>query len=300
MMLFRNLSNTMSLRAISSISGISLSSYYYRNTPRHVKRINDETENAIISAASERTTYGYRRIWAFLRNSGLTVNRKTVRRVLRSNNLSLPASKHRGRTQKRNLFHPTGPDQLWETDITYIPTAQRMTYLMCIKDCFSKEWQGYNYSMSCMASDAIRSVEDAVIRVFNGSVPEGLNLRVDNGPQYNSKEFRKAMKLLGIKVEYIQKQTPEDNGNIESFHNSIKTDYIWPNDIQDFQEGKKIIEYAFTDYNNERPHSSILFLSPKEFRRRWDSDPAFRSGYESYLKKMSEKAMEKNKKKMEV
>jgi len=43
MMLFRNLSNTMSLRAISSISGISLSSYYYRNTPRHVKRINDET-----------------------------------------------------------------------------------------------------------------------------------------------------------------------------------------------------------------------------------------------------------------
>ena len=42
------------------------------------------------------------------------------------------------------------------------------------------------------------------------------------------------MKLLGIRLEYIQKQTPEDNGNIESFHNSIKTDYIWPVDISDF------------------------------------------------------------------
>ena len=45
------------------------------------------------------------------------------------------------------------------------------------------------------------------------------------------------MKLLKIKLEYIQKHTPEDNGNIESFHNSIKTDYIWPNEF--------------------RPHSSI-------------------------------------------
>ena len=40
------------------------------------------------------------------------------------------------------------------------------------------------------------------------------------------------MKLLGIKLEYIQKHTPEDNGDIESFHNSIKTYYIWPNEFR--------------------------------------------------------------------
>ncbi|MCL5888647.1 MAG: hypothetical protein M1597_01640 [Candidatus Thermoplasmatota archaeon] len=45
-------------------------------------------------------------------------------------NLSLPAAKHRGRTKSRNLFHPHAPDQLWETDITYIPTESGMTYLM--------------------------------------------------------------------------------------------------------------------------------------------------------------------------
>ena len=66
--------------------------------------------------ASERPTYGYRRVWATLRNSGTHVNQKTVRKVLKDSNLSLPASKHGGRTKRRDLFKPTGPDQLWEYD----------------------------------------------------------------------------------------------------------------------------------------------------------------------------------------
>ncbi|MCW6170968.1 MAG: integrase core domain-containing protein [Thermoplasmatales archaeon] len=117
-----------------------------------------------------------------------------------------------------------------------------------------------------------------------------------------SKLFRKAMKLLGIRLEYIQKQTLEDNGNIESFHNSIKTDYIWPVDISDFQERRDIIDHAFVDYNEKRPHSSIMFLSPRAFRKRWDSDPGFRLEYKNYVKKMKDKEMErrKNKKRTEV
>ena len=102
--------------------------------------------------------------------------------MLKDNNLSIPASKHKGRMNTRNLYKPIGPDQLCETDITCIPTESGMTYLMCIKDCFTKEWQGFHYSRSCMAKDAIRSVENAVLVAFNGSVPEGLILRTDNGP----------------------------------------------------------------------------------------------------------------------
>ena len=223
MMVLEDLKQEMSLRNISRISGISLSGYYYRPVERHIQRLDPSTRERIREIASERPTYGYRRVWAILRNQGTKVNQKTVRKVLKDNNLSLPASRYRGRTKTRNLFKPTGPDQLWETDITYIPTESGMTYLMCIKDCYTKEWQGFHYSRSCMAKDAIRSVENAVLMAFNGSVPEGIVLRTDNGPQYISREFRNAMKLLCIKLEYIQKHTPEDNGNIESFHNSIKT-----------------------------------------------------------------------------
>ena len=279
-MVINDLKDQIPLREISRISGISLSGYYYRSRERHVERLDPSTRARIKDIASERPTYGYRRVWAILRNQGTAVNQKTVRKVLKDNKLNLPASKHRGRTKTRNLFHPHGPDQLWQTDITYIPTESGMTYLMCIKDTFTKEWQGYHYSRSCMARDAIRSVENAVLLAFNGTVPEGLVLRTDNGPQYISNEFRSAMKLLGIKLEYIQKHTPEDNGDIESFHNSIKTDYIWPNEFMNFNDASIEIEKAFYDYNECRPHSSIDYLPPREFRRKFLNEPTFRIRFE--------------------
>lgn len=115
---------------------------------------------------------------------------------------------------------------------------------------------------------------------FNGTVPEGLALRTDNGPQYISHEFRSAMKLLGIRLEYIQKHTLYDNGDIESFHNSIKTDYIWPNEFMGFHDASIAIGKAFADYNECRPHSSIAYLPPRDFRRKFLDDPAFRERFE--------------------
>ena len=280
MMVIDDLKDQISLREISRISGISLSGYYYKPVKRYIQRLDPAIKEKVRYIASERTTYRYRRVWAVLRNSGTEVNQKIVRKVLKDNNLNLPAFKHRGRTKARNLFRPHGPDQLWQTDITCIPTESGMTYLMCIKDCFTKEWQGYRYSRSCMARDAIRSVENAVLLAFNGSVPEGLVLRTDNGPQYISKEFRSAMKLLGIKLEYIQKHTPEDNGDIESFHNSIKTDYIWPNEFRNFNDASIEIEKAFTDYNECRLHSSIDYLPLREFRRKFLNESEFRARFE--------------------
>ena len=290
MTVVEDLRNDMSLREISRVSGISLSSLYYKEKERRVKRLSPLIEQDIIRTASERPTYGYRRVWAVLRNGGTKVNRKALRRVLRDRNLSLPYAKHKGRTKHRNLFRPTGPDQLWETDITYIPTQQGMTYLMAIKDCFTKEWQGYSYSRSCLSRDAIRAVEDAVVKAFDGEVPEGLVLRVDNGPQYIARQFRRSMKLLRISLEYIQKHTPEDNGNIESFHSSLKMDYLWPYEFQDYGEASVAIENAFTDYNEKRPHSSVDYLPPRVFRRKFQNDQSFR---EDYTRKLEVKINEK-------
>ena len=184
-MMFLDLGEFMTVREISRISGIPLSTYYYWPRSRTVNRIDSVRSKRITDLALERPTYGYRRIWAVLRNEGIGINRKTVARVLNKNNLSLPAAKHKNRTKRMNLFTPDAPDQLWETDITYIPTFSGMTYLMCIKDCFSKEWQGYLYSTTCTASDAVGSVDDAVSRTFDGCVAQ-VSLRVDNGPQYSA------------------------------------------------------------------------------------------------------------------
>ena len=130
MMIFWDLRDKMTLRRISRISGLSLSGYYYLPRERHVRRLDPSIVERIKSIALERPTYGYRRVWAMLRNQGTKVNQKTVRKVLRENSMMLPASKMKGRTNKRDLFRPTGPDQLWETNITYVPTESGMTYLL--------------------------------------------------------------------------------------------------------------------------------------------------------------------------
>ena len=142
MMVIDDLKDQIPLRETSRISGISLSGYYYKPVKRYIQRLDPSIKEKIKYIISERPTYGYRRVWAMLKNQGTMVIQKAVRKILKDNKLNLPASKHRVKTKKRNLFHPHGPDQLWETDITYIPTESGITYLMCIKDTFTKEWQG--------------------------------------------------------------------------------------------------------------------------------------------------------------
>ena len=89
-------------------------------------------------------------------------------------------------------------------------------------------------------------------------------------------------------LEYIQ-HTPEDNGNIESFHSSLKTDYVCPREFQDYREMSVAIANAFTNYNEKRPHSSIQSPSQR-FRRKFLNDQSFREGNTKKLEvKINEK-----------
>ena len=97
-----------------------------------------------------------------------------------------------------------------------------------------------------------------------------LVLRVDNGSQYRSREFIDSMKALGIKLEFIFVNTPQQNGHIESFQKTLKREYIWVNDFRDYQEAEAAIEDAFRDYNEKRPHSSLDYKTPFEFLSDWE------------------------------
>ena len=150
-------------------SGINRITYYYRKKhenredKRCITRIDSSIVNKIIELCRERVTYGYNRIWALLSNSGIRIARKTVYKIMKNNNLTLPLHNHKNKRELK-LLRANRPEMLMETDITYILTNNGMTYLMCIKDVFSKEWYGYNYNTSCTARDAINAVDDAIIR----------------------------------------------------------------------------------------------------------------------------------------
>ena len=68
-----------------------------------------------------------------------------------------------------------------------------------------------------------------------------------------------------MKLEHIYYNTPEQNGHIESFHKTLKKEYIWPNDFQNYQEAESAIRDAFLDYNQNRIHSALRYLTPYEF-----------------------------------
>ena len=211
---------------------------------------------------------------------------------MKKHSLALPYAKHKNRTRKRDITKPENINCLWETDIRYISTTRDgMAYLMSIKDCFSKRWISYEISRSCMAKDCIMAVEKAYAERFPLSSTVKLILRTDNGPQYISGVFRSSMKIMNIGQEYIQKHTPEDNGDIESFHNSLKTDYIWISDIETFDDAVKLMEYAFNDYNRVRPHSSVEYLPPAEFERMWIENTEFRNEFLEKRKRKKEKQL---------
>jgi transposase InsO family protein len=218
------LKKDMPVARISRAMDVPRSSIYYRRIGKsgmRKPRIPENIEAEIIRLSAERTTYGYRRVWALMRNSGNHVNIKTVRCIMRRNSLALPYARHKNRTRSKDLTKPHDINRLWETDIHYVSTKREgMAYLMSIKDCFSKKWISYEFSRTCTAKDCIRAVEKAYAIRFPDGNPHDLILRTDNGPQYMAETFRNTVKILGIKSEYIQKHTPEDNGDIESFHSA--------------------------------------------------------------------------------
>jgi transposase InsO family protein len=147
------------------------------------------------------------------------VNRKHVQRIYRMLNQIAPSkTKNEIIRSAAKLIKATRPYELWETDTTYVACGiDGWCDLFNVIDVFQREWLGYAFETSAVKEHAIMSVNNTLV-----SHPEidvgGLTLRCDNGPQYRSNAFRESMRTLGIKIEYIFANTPEQNGHVESFH----------------------------------------------------------------------------------
>ena len=124
----------------------------------------------------------------------------------------------------------------------------------------------YLFDTTATARTAVQSVLKAVSSA-GGNVPN-LRIRTDNGPQYGSRDFRKSMQVLDIRHEFIWKNTPEQNGHVESFHGTLKREYIWPHEFAHFQDAEVILARAFVDYNEHRIHSALGYVTPNEFALR--------------------------------
>ena len=280
-----NNSDGMSIRKALTYSGCSKNTYYYNNKQKkyhsHITAATAATaapssstmiEKEIQQISLQRPTYGTRRMAAMLtRILGRPVNRKRVQRIFRKMGYIIPSRRKKEimRSKVPNI-KADRPNQVWEADLTYIHCGiDGWGYLFNMFDIFTREWVGYCFDLSAVKENAIISVENSLV-MHKDIVPENLVIRTDNGSQYTSKAFRKSISVLGLKLEHIYYNTPEQNGHIESFHKTLKKEYIWPNDFQNYQEAESVIRDAFSDYNQNRIHSALRYLTPYEFISKWN------------------------------
>jgi putative transposase len=205
-----------------------------------------------------------------LRRSGITAtNRKKVYRLMKLANLVRKRSVRKHVIIKRILTVLERQDQLWQQDITYIWCGHDgWCYLFSILDCYTREWLAYTFSTQCGTDEAIMTLEIAVLERFSDRVippHSDLTTRSDGGSQYTSNRFVSTLKVYGIRHEVTGKNRPDQNAYIEAFHKSLKEDCIWQHDFQTYQEADLVISRFFHDYNWNRPHSSLKYMTPKEF-----------------------------------
>ena len=266
-------SKDMSLRKALDYSGLSSATYYYKPIPRIARRPDPVIVEKVKEIALEHPTYGARRIAAMMRRElHVPIDRKRVRRAFRVLNWTEPVKKKSEIIRsKAKLVVATGPYELWETDITFVWCGiDGWCYLFNVEDVFQREWLGYSFDTRAVKESAIMSVNNALAAHPMVDVSK-LTLRCDNGSQYRSRAFRESMKALGIRLEFIYYNTPEQNGHIESFHKTLKREYLWCEDFGNYQEAEIVIADAFRDYNQNRIHSALGYKTPLEFLQDWQT-----------------------------
>ncbi len=218
-------------------------------------------------------TYGYRRLWALLRfRDGLLVNKKAVYRILRANKWfcherrSTPRPRVKGR-----ISIASRSNERWAIDVTHIHCGEDgWGHLAAIIDCHDREIVGYEFSLRGRAKEAERAMEDACLSRFGTLRPQGQVpvVRSDNGLVFQSRRFRQALRDYRLSQEFITPYTPEQNGVIERFFRSLKEECVWQHNFRSFTEARQAINRWIEHYNEERPHQSLGYLSPREYRER--------------------------------
>jgi putative transposase len=165
-------------------------------------------------------------------------------------------------------FDPSGPNESWSADITYLPTREGWLYLAVVEDLFSRMIVGWSMDETMES----RLVVDALEMAIHRRRPlAGLLTHSDRGSQYASDHYQRVLSSEGITCSMSEVGQCWDNAPVESFFGRLKCE-IAAGEMFDTREQAKaeIFEYVEVFYNRVRRHSSLGFLSPVEFERTYN------------------------------
>ncbi|MGB5931461.1 MAG: IS3 family transposase [Anaerolineae bacterium] len=250
---------------------------YLRSKPRRSrKRIKTAGDTKLIDRlkrlVESHPTYGYRKIWALCKRSGLDLSPSKVYRLLKGEGLLLPRPQEKRAKRSQVTFEkPDGLNQLWQLDITYLwIELYGFHYAITVIDYFSRYVLTTLFSESHTTQDVVRALEKAreeAIKI-HGSLPETITLVTDNGPQMTSKGFLEYLRNSGhFKHVRISYRHPTSIGLIERFHRTLKEEEVWVKGYRDPIEARRSITRFIKEYNYQRPHQSLGYATPWEVYR---------------------------------
>ncbi len=265
------------------VLGISTSGYYawVERTPS--KRA---CEDAVLRKRIEaihgrsRATYGRPRVHAELKEDGVRIGCKRVSRLMRQAGLQGASRRKRYRTTVRDRnarpapdlvdrnFSVDRPDQLWVADITYIPTWAGFLFLAVVLDAFSRRIVGW-----AMANHLrTELVLDALNMALGQRRPEAVIHHSDQGCQYTSIAFGVRCKQAGVRPSMGSVGDCYDNAMCESFFATLECELLERRRFANQVEARlAVFDFIEGFYNSHRRHSSLNYLSPMEFERKWMS-----------------------------
>ena len=261
---------------------VSRSGFYAWEDRDPSKRSMDDDKLVVEIVAihkASRETYGSPRVHMELQAMGIAVSRKRVARLMRTLGLESPRKKRFKATtdSKHDMpvaenvldrkFEVEAPDLAWVTDITYVWTDEGWLYLAAILDLFSRRVVGF--AMSARIDRAL--VLQALRHAAGRRLPDaGLTHHSDRGSQYASADYRRALRDLQIVCSMSRKGNCWDNAVAESFFATLKTELVYRRRFATRAEAREaIFDFIETFYNPRRRHSTLGYLSPMEFEKKF-------------------------------
>ena len=219
--------------------------------------------------AQLRPRSGSPRLSALVRRELGAVNHKRVERIYAQEGLQLPRrrkGRRRGAGRAVPLAALTGPNQRWPMDFVQDSTVGgRRIRALAIVDQFTRECPAIEVDTSITGQRVVRVLDR--LRETHG-LPQALVL--DNGPEFTSKALAAWAKDSGVRLHFIAPGRPTENGYIESFNGKFRDECLDRHWFQDLADSRVTIEDRRTDYNRDRPHSSLGYLTPLEFKQNMD------------------------------
>lgn len=164
----------------------------------------------------------------------------------------------------------SGPNQVWQSDITYIKVAGHFYYLTFIIDVYTRRIVGYAVSDHLRAEANIRALKMALDEFSSGELA-GCVHHSDRGSQYTDGRYLRLLRSHGIQVSMGGKAT--DNAFAERINGVIKNEYLIPRSPGSYRQLKRYSKQAVIDYNTKRHHGALGRCSPAEYEQAWGQLP---------------------------